>query len=569
MSYKNFNASVYCPVGNLVDIDDFEKFDKEFELISKHVKVGTVYLETYRSGLLISKEQMIKVKNYFLAKGIHTSGGITTDDVMTDDLGFSPFCYTKERTCDKLKEVVTLTAELFDEFILDDFYFTNCRCESCIKAKGNRTWSKFRIDLMKEISEEVIVKTAKEVNPNAKPIIKYPNWYEHYQDAGYNLEDESKIFDYIYSGTETRNPTYTQQHLPKYLSYFIIRYLENVAKDRNLGGWFDPYECNYNLTSYLEQGYLTLFAKAKEAMLFCLGSLAEDPSFSCFSPSIGQAFEDVDQYLGELGNPIGTACYLPFHSYGEDYLHNYLGMCGIPLEPYPSYPSEATRVFLTKGAAMDTDIIEKMKDSLYKGNDVIVTSGFVESLGEAFYEFMHVSYSNRKAVVNRYAYSEDGGVTYGGCVQSSTDIMIPQMEFFTNDVWELVGGLGEDNNFPVLLRTRYAKGRLFVLTIPDNMGNIYHYPKIILNAIREVFTDKPLVHLDADSRVTLFTYDNNTFILRSFNPYLDRISVTVDKENAVLYDLERKRTIEGSTNDGQTTFSIIVGPGVNYVVKVQ
>ena len=45
-----------------------------------------------------------------------------------------------------------------------------------------------------------------------------------------------------------------------------MRYLENVAPGRNLGGWFDPYECTYNLTSYLEQGYLTLFAKAKEVV---------------------------------------------------------------------------------------------------------------------------------------------------------------------------------------------------------------------------------------------------------------------------------------------------------------
>lgn len=88
------------------------------------------------------------------------------------------------------------------------------------QRKGDRSWADFRISLIQEISEKVIIKTAKEVNPSIKIIIKYPNWYEHYQETGYNLEEQPKVFDYIYTGTETRNPTYAQQHLPKYLSYF-------------------------------------------------------------------------------------------------------------------------------------------------------------------------------------------------------------------------------------------------------------------------------------------------------------------------------------------------------------
>jgi hypothetical protein len=255
MKYQNFNVSIYCPVGNLTEIKDFDAFDQKFQHIEKNVKVGKVYLETYRGGTTISKDQMIKVKNYFLAKGIEVAGGITTDEKYDPkEGGFHSFCYTDPATTELMKQVVTLTAELFDEFILDDFYFTNCRCEHCIEAKGSRSWSEFRLALLQDFSENVVIKTAKEVNPDIKAIIKYPNWYEHYQETGYNLEEEPKVFDYIYTGTETRNPTYAQQHLPKYLGYFIMRYLENVAPERNLGGWFDPYECSYNLTSYLDQG---------------------------------------------------------------------------------------------------------------------------------------------------------------------------------------------------------------------------------------------------------------------------------------------------------------------------
>ena len=73
-----------------------------------------------------------------------------------------------------------------------------------------------------------------------------------------------------------------------------MRYLESAAPGRNLGGWFDPYECTYNLTSYLEQGYLTLFAKAKEVTLFCLGSLIEAPDFRLFPAAVGEMFEEVE-----------------------------------------------------------------------------------------------------------------------------------------------------------------------------------------------------------------------------------------------------------------------------------
>jgi hypothetical protein len=43
------------------------------------------------------------------------------------------------------------------------------------------------------------------VNPKVKVVVKFPNWYEHFQGLGFNLKDEPKIFDGIYTGTETRD----------------------------------------------------------------------------------------------------------------------------------------------------------------------------------------------------------------------------------------------------------------------------------------------------------------------------------------------------------------------------
>jgi hypothetical protein len=568
-NYRNFKATIYCPVRNLMDITDIEAFAKRFEWIEKHIKVGKVYLETYRHGTTIEREQIEGIIKFFHSKGIETAGGITTDGPPDGEGGFDPLCYTKPATRKLLKEVSEYTASLFDEVILDDFYFTNCRCSSCIEEKKNRSWTEFRLDLMREVSENIIVGPAKKVNPKVKMVIKYPNWYEHFQEAGYNLEKEPQIFDGIYTGTETRNPMYTQQHLPKYLSYFNMRYMENVAPGRNGGGWYDPYECSYNLTSYAQQAYLTLFAKAKEAMMFSLGTLLH-PEFSLCVPVNGQIFMDLDSYLGVLGEPTGTATYLPFHSHGEDYLHNYIGMLGIPLEPYPTYPEKAKTIFLTKSAAMDKDIVSKVAKSLNEGADVIVTSGFLEdaaSLG--FQEILaNVTVTNRKARVNSYAYSNDGGVCFGGREESAKGIEIPQLEFQTNDTWELIGGFGEDNSFPILIKTIYGKGHLYILTIPQDYGDMYHYPRKILLPIRQLFLkDSPIV-LDSVSKVGLFLYDNDCFILHSFIPWYDEVCITLKEGYNAVEDLVNGTIIRSEVENKDNVVKLRLAPGVNKVFKL-
>jgi hypothetical protein len=569
MSYRNFKASIYCTVGDLLAIQDISEFDREFQLIDKNVKVGKVYLETFRGGVTISRDQMEQIKEYFLNKGIEVAGGITpVDHTDKKEGGFHSFCYTTASTRELFVSVMTMTAELFDEIILDDFYFTNCRCEECITAKGSRSWSEYRLSLMQEISEEIILKTARQVNPRVKVIIKYPNWYEHYQETGYNLAEQPAVFDYIYTGTETRNPAYSQQHLPKYLSYFIMRYLENVAPNRNLGGWFDPFESSYNLTSYLDQNYLTLFAKAKEVTLFCLGALLRSKTFRNFAPAVGQSFKDVDRYFMELGQPIGVATYIPYHSSGEDYLHNYLGMCGIPFEPYPSYPEDAGTIFLSENAAYDPDIIVRMQQSLKRGADIMVTSGFVRKLGASFTEFMNVTYTTRKALANRYLYSADGGVTINGSHEAANTILIPQLDYFTNDVWEMAGAFGEENNFPILLKTFYSNGRVFVLTIPDDSGNLYHYPPVVHNTIRAVLSRNLPVQLEGNPKVTLFVYDNDTFILRSFLPYMEKVTFTVRDTNISLLDLENNKTYTGIDRQDRTVFDLHLQPGENHVLRI-
>lgn len=555
MAYKNFKTALYCPVGNLNEIVDIGEFGKRFGYIEKHVHIDKVYLETYRSNETIERERILELKKFFENKGMKVSGGITTTGGRHDEFGFTTICYSDAQQREQLRKVVEMTASIFDEIMFDDFYFTNCKCESCIKAKGDRSWSEFRLGLMKEVSEELIVGPAKKINPRVNMICKFPNWYECFQETGYNLEDNPRIFDMIYTGTETRDPMYTQQHLPKYLGYFIMRYFENVSPGKNGGGWFDTFECRGNLNYYVEQAYMTLFSKPREVTLFCLGALL-DRRWSIFTPLAGYALEDVDGFLGRLGDPTGTACYIPYHSTGEEYLHGYIGMLGIPLEPYPSWPEGAGRIFLTESAASDGDIISKVDKNLREGSDVIVTSGFVKAMaGKGFEQLANIRWTGKKALIGRYGISK-AGINLDGVAAADKPILLPWMNVSTNDAWLLAEGLGEDNNIPVMTAVNYGKGRLFVLTIPEDHGDLYHYPKEILGIIRRILRSNTSVTIDARAKVGLFTYDNDTFVVENFLPHPEDLNVIADRPGAVLIDLVSGKELAGTAAGNSTVFAV-------------
>ena len=48
---------------------------------------------------------------------------------------------------------------------------------------------------MTEAGQTLVLKPAKKVNPNVKVIIKYPNWYDHFQGLGFDLKNDSRLFD--------------------------------------------------------------------------------------------------------------------------------------------------------------------------------------------------------------------------------------------------------------------------------------------------------------------------------------------------------------------------------------
>lgn len=567
MKYEHFSTALYCPVGDLNKINDYGEFEKKFSFLSEHIHIDKVYLETYRCGESISLDRMKKVKAFFEGIGIRTSGGITAAaENIAGHFGFVSLCYSNADHRELLSKVSAMTASLFDEVILDDFYFDNCKCDDCIRNKGDLTWSEFRIRRMMEISEQCVLEPARKANPHVKVIIKYPNWYESYQESGYNPSEQKSIFDSIYTGTETRNTQYTQQHIPAYLSYFLMRYMENIKPGGNGGGWFDAFECGANPNIYTSQAYLTLYSQPKEVTLFCLGLLLHT-DYRMFVPMAGFALREGDRMLCELGRPTGTATYIPYHSSGEDYLHNYIGMLGIPLEPFPEYPSESNRIFLTSNAAEDPDIIAKIKDSLISGGNVMVTSGFVEQMQDRGFDMIaNVRVDGRKAIIRQAAMIAND-LNLAKLQEVRGEIMLPWLSYRTNDTWLLAEGICDDNNVPILLGAYYGKGTLMILSVPDDFGSLYRLPRNVLHKMRSFLSASP-VYLDAGAGVTLYTYDNDTFILHSFLPYSEMVTVITDRKETVLQDLSVDRTLKGTKKDGQTLFDIEMKPGTRRLLRL-
>src|SRR5450759_919586 len=567
--YKDFRVAVYARAYEVQQMKDPAWLESRWTTITNGLKVDKIYLETHRDGVIPDQETLNKVKELFKSKGVRTAAGIAT--VVNERNRFETFVYTNPEHRKKIQEIVEYTAKNFDEIIVDDFFFTSSKSDADIQAKGDKSWTRFRLDLMAEVSRNLLVGPARKVNPRVKMVIKYPNWYEHYQYSGYNLEDEPRIFDGVYTGTETRDPVHGNQHLQQYLGYGLVRYLENIKPGGNGGGWVDPGGWR-DKERYGEQLWLTLFAKAPEIALFDFRQLlapmrAGDGSAGLSIPRYaGSVFERVDGFIGKLGKPIGVKSYKPYHSSGEDFLHDYIGMLGIPMDIVPVFPTDAPTVFLTESANFDAGLLRKMKNQLMDGKKVVLTSGLLKALeGKGIEDIAELEVTGQKAVVREFP-------GRGGGVHSETGIVIPEIRYATNDAWEIVTTATKGTGYPMLLQASYAKGVLYVLTIPDNFGDLYNLPPEVLTQIRTVIAGDLPVRLEGSSQIGLFAYDNGKFIVENFAaPGGNTVAAraVVDKKFTKLVDVVSGQTINGQARGDKMVFELTLAPASYRVLSAE
>jgi hypothetical protein len=575
-NYQNFAVAVYIPVTVVQSFSDPKVLSSEWDQISSQVKVDKVYIEVHRDHMMADDQLLDNVKAFFVSKGVQVAAGSAFSDLEPDQ--FRSFCYTDPADRAYVKSVAERAARHFDEFILDDFFFNNTKLDSDIAAKGDRSWTDFRLHLMDGAARELIIDAARAVNPKIKVVIKFPNWYEHFQGLGFDLDKEPKMFDGIYTGTETRDPVYTDQFLQQYESYQIIRYFENIKPGANGGGWVDTYGSLY-VDRYAEQLWDTMFAKAREITLFnwrlilqkaAAGergkweslptSLDYEALSAAYKPTVpgapdaatwgtvaGAALRQADAVVGKLGNPIGIDSYRPYQSTGEDFLHNFIGMLGIPINLHPEFPAQAKLVLLTEDAKADPDIVAKIKRQLTDGKSVVITSGLLRALqGHGIESICETHVSDEKVDADAYT----SGFGPGGHVDvgpGGRHILFPEVRFLTNDAWGLVSAMENGLGYPLMLMDRYSKGILYVWTMPDDFRNLYAMPTPVTTAIKDTVMKDFFVRLDGPSQVALFAYDNGAFIVESYRNEPAEMRVTVQGRYTKLRNLETGEVINAYT----------------------
>lgn len=505
-SYRNFKLAAYVYAYYLRG-KTLEQIQRDIDVFREGAPLDKAYLETHRALVDIPEDEMRAVKELFEKNGIEVAGGITTTVLVGErkPAMFDTFCYSDPAHRARMLEIVRTTASLFDEVILDDYFFTSCRCDMCIKEKGLRSWEEFRLEQMALFSKEMVA-AAREVNPKVKFVIKYPNWFESFQENGYNPEKQKDIFDGVYTGTETRLGRYDGQHLQRYLSYGLFRLLENTAPGRNGGGWIDLGGSTSNLSVWLQQADYTLFAGAKELTLFNFESMLGTPALS----ALGAELKIVDRILDNIGKPTGAVMYEPYNSQGEDQLMGYLGLCGLALEPKPYFDFEAKTMLLTANSACDKDVIEKLERYVRQGGVALVTSGFVKKTAEAVRQMTSVTVTDRKISGTRYQIASIN-ISTGYTHVSDEPATFTIMQHKNNATWYDVLLHSKEFSTPVMTEDQYGKGLLYILNIPDNFPDMYRLPREVWGAVGKNLARGGNVFLSAPPPYSLFEYDNGVF----------------------------------------------------------
>ncbi len=576
--YQNFSVAIYIPVESTRQLADPKVLQQQFERIWSQVHFNKVYLEDYRSGVFADPASLDRIARFFRKRGITVDGGICLTSPDVHGL-FSSFDYAKPQDVAIAEHAVRLAAKHFNTVILDDFTFYNTRSEADIREKGSLTWTQYRLRKMDWVARHVILGTARKANPHVKMIIKYPNWYPHFQGLGFDLDREAQMFDYIYTGTETRDPVATEQLLQQYESYLIFRYYSNIRPNGgDRGGWVDTFGTRY-ADRYAEQLWDTMFAKAPEITLFSWTQLAspapaiagerpwsaDQTSFdwnamvhSFHAPAGSEAvpgwaqvaaysLDQVDAFLGKLGNPIGIESYKPYQSSSEeDYLQDYLGNIGIPIDLTPHFPKDAPVVLLTEQAALDPDIVKEIEANLQAGGQVIITSGLLHALEHRGIENVaEITYSGLPVAARHYygmlGPHGDGNLDVPG--RRNRPVIFPQIHFYTNDTWPRIRGVASANSVPILLSTQYARGELYVLDVPANMGDLYQLPQPVLDTLRGYLLARFPLRIDAPALVSLFAYDNHTFIVESYRASPATVRIFVKGGASRLVDLASGRNV--------------------------
>lgn len=363
----------------------------------RNTGVTKVYIESFRDGYEAEAQALIAARDDFRKAGFVVSGCVTTTGVGKKSTGWSTVsCYTDRATQEKIREIFQRTAGMFDEIMIDDFWFTDCTCSDCESARKSRkvktgshevavsgdSWEAYRCELMLQVSHDCVLEAARKVNPKVKIIIKYPQWYDRFHERGYEVRRETEDFDWIWAGTETRD--YGDQRwggTVQYEAYFVMRWLGGIGGQKCGGGWYDWLGTTEK--TYIEQARQTILGGARESMLFCYGGLQASTGPANIA-ALRKEIPELQRVAAEVQRrkPLGLAAYKPINSHPEKEarVFDFVGMLGIPLLPTHQFPTDAPAAFFSVHALSDPAFKTAFARYVEAGHVALITDGLAEKL---------------------------------------------------------------------------------------------------------------------------------------------------------------------------------------------
>ncbi|MHB8521770.1 MAG: hypothetical protein ACYDH9_13555 [Limisphaerales bacterium] len=360
--------------------------------------ITKVYLEEFRDGYQAERAVLLHARERFQQAGLDVSGCVTTTAVGKSSTGWKNTisCYTDPATQERLQAIFEYAASLFDEIMIDDFWFTDCVCAECDAARRARTvtvgqknfpvsgdtWEDYRCELMVRMSQLRVLGAAKKVNPRVKLIIKYPQWYDRFHERGYEVSRETADFDRIWVGTEIRD--YKDQRwggTVPYEAYFIMRWLGGIGGLKCGGGWYDWLGTTER--TYVEQARQTVLAGARESLLFCYGGLqgtTGPKDIEALRANIPELLAVAKQV--QRRRAVGIAAYKPADSHPENEprVFDFVGMLGLPLAPCHEFPTKAAAGFFSIHALKDKNFSAELSAFIATGKPVLLTDGLAKRL---------------------------------------------------------------------------------------------------------------------------------------------------------------------------------------------
>ena len=544
---KDLSLSVFITTQAVNQYLSTEEGRREAVSLMRANGITKAYLEVYRTT--VAPPELLRTASDYLKKeGFEVAGGIATvpgpDFGVRQEARFSWFNWQNPKTQNDLRKVMEDVAPIFDNFIVDDFLATSDTSAESAAAKGNRDWPEYRRDLLSELSKTIFLDPVKKINPKMNMIIKYPQWYDRYHLYGYDVVRQPQLFDQVWVGTESRGQdTKSFGFVQSYESFIAYRWLASLSGDKIGGAWFDHIDCNQY--DFIDQVYQSVLAGAKELILFNYYNLTEG--------HLGQHLLRLQlPRLIELSKAVaskpvyGVAGYKPPHSDagGDLYIMDYIGMLGIPLVPYSSYPANEKVIFLPAQAAADSLVYEKLNASLNNGSRIVMTAGFLASLSKG--DELARRAGLREGVKVASLKTQD--IIVNGQQQRLEFPLVLSAEMTVGEGKTLLEAAVGNRKIPYLTQNKEgnivvinahtfsnkdfeAAGELLLCPEPIALG---HLPREWANVIRHAFNGPLSFTAEADARVAIQPFGKDEWMIHNYNAEESIVKLSTTKTGTVV-----------------------------------